>query len=739
MTTSSLVKFVEAPPRFAWSHFQSLSSSLFQKHFSTVGFSGKEHRDLKPANIFLRGGQIEGATLLDFGIARRSLREARAARTQTGRIVGTPEYMAPEQARGAAVILPSADIFSLGCVLFECLTGQPPFLGEHVVAVLTKILFADPPPLRQLQPELPEALEALVSRMLAKEPSIRPPDAAALLTLLDALTAHTDFALPELTRRIVIPLLTVGDSEQQLLTVMLAGERSEIGDAITLAPNESQRLFDRLQAMRSALSGYGAQIECLANGSLVATLLPDSRRVATDQAALAARMALALREHWPGAVIALSTGRGVLRERLPIGEVIDRAAHLLGIQTAPAAGPADDDSVLIDELTAGLLDRRFAITPAGVGIYKLGSERAGTDELRLVLGRATPCVGREAELTALWGALAGCIDESMPRALLVSAAPGAGKSRLRHEFLHRIKSEYNNLLILLGCGEPMSAGSAYAMLGQAIRQLCGIHSSQPPELQRAALRARVSAHLPAAEVTRVAGVLGELCNTPFPDDDSVKLRAARQDPRVMAEQVRLAFLDFLRAECAVQPVLIVLEDLHWGDALTTQLVGSALEELTESPLLVFALARPEVTELFPNLWPRHLQTIRLSGLGRRACERLVQQVLGKQLAPEVTGRLIEQAAGNALYLEETVRPIRPPFFSVAGAVHCFAHGRARHHLPHHRQSCQQVLVSIHIRRRGANSIRCGRTCRLATWIRRSSRRRSDDVRAGGLSDAKRHS
>ena len=136
---------------------------------------GVVHRDLKPSNLFLRHGQVERVTLLDFGIARghgAGLLAPRAGVTQTGHVVGTPEYMAPEQARGDRIIGTAADIFALGSVLYECLTGQPPFLGEHIAALLSKVLFEEPPPVRSLRPEVPDTIEHLVHRMLAKSADV---------------------------------------------------------------------------------------------------------------------------------------------------------------------------------------------------------------------------------------------------------------------------------------------------------------------------------------------------------------------------------------------------------------------------------------------------------------------------------------------------------------------------------------------------------------------------------------
>ena len=114
------------------------------------------------------------------------------------------------------------------------------------------------------------------------------------------------------------------------------------------------------------------------------------------------------------------------------------------------------------------------------------------------------------------------------------------------------------------------------------------------------------------------------------DEGSAALRAARQDAQLMSEQMRRAWEDFLEAEAAVHPVLLVLEDLHWGDLATVQFIDAALRDRCDQPWMVLALARPEVHEVFPRLWAerQNVQEIRLKELGRKAGERLVRQVLG---------------------------------------------------------------------------------------------------------------
>jgi serine/threonine protein kinase/tetratricopeptide (TPR) repeat protein len=610
---------------------------------------GVIHRDLKPSNLFLRQGHPHDVVLLDFGLARHTVPSM--AMTASQMVVGTPGYMAPEQASSQSQLTPSADIFSLGCVLYECLTGQPPFSAPHFVAALAKILFTEPAPLRSVRPELPEALQELLQRMLVKDPGQRLLDASHLLTALEPLRAElgpglTPAALSE------APLPNLADAEQQLVSVLLAAPRSTSSEATN---PQGSRLALR-DAMRALLSPHGAQVELLADGSLVLTLVA-SHGSATDPAALAARCALILQQRWPEAAVVLTTGRGRLNPHLPVGEAMDRAGQLLRQVEVLPASTSPSASVLLDEVTAGLLGPGFQLSRPRSGLFLLHGESLGADESRPLLGKPTPCVGREQELALLELTFNTCLQESVAQAVLVTAPAGMGKSRLRHEFLRRVERHTPRALVLMGRGDPMSAGSAQGLLGQALRRLCGISGVEPLEERRARLAQRIAQHLPEPQALAVAGFLGELCGIPFPDEHSPRLRTARGDPHLLSAQVSRSLVAFLLAECAHQPVLLVLEDLHWGDVLSLRLLEEALRELAEQPFMVLALARPEVVQLFPGAWTRRVQEVPLRGLNRKAGARLVHEVLGPQVPEALIHQLVEQAAGNPLFLEELIRAV----------------------------------------------------------------------------------
>ena len=641
---------------------------------SALHARGGVHRDLKPANLFLEGGEPAQAKLLDFGIARAA---AALAVTSTGTVMGTPGYTAPEQARGAKDVDARADVFALGCVLFECLTGRAAFRGEHVMAVLAKVLLEDPPRLGDVAPDAPVELEALVARLLHKDPARRPRDGGEVRDLLDAINRVT----PAIRRvgPLTPPPSSLGSDEQRFMCLALCtldrgsevrGDprttvTSPVGSEPTLMPDAAPSM-DTLAAL---CRSHGTRLEQLVDGSWVAFAdRAASRAPATDQAAQVARVALALARALDGARVAVAAGRGVQAGRAPVGEVIDRALALVG-----AAGPG---GVAVDPLTAGLLGGGFELRDEA-GVLHLVAEAGDAGPARRVLGRPTPCVGRDRELTALVHLFDEVATEPCARAVLIRGPAGYGKSRLRRELLARLRARGVGFEWLFARGDALHTASPFALAGQVVRHAAGIVDGEPTEVARARLAERVAAVVPAADRERVAAFLGELAHVPA-RGGTAAVDAARRDAVVMGDQLRRAWDDWLAAEADRRPVVLVVEDLHLGDLSSVKLCDSALRNLRERPLLVLALARPEVDLMFPGLWAeRGLVTMTLGELSRKASTRLVHEVLGDELPAAVVARIVDQAGGNAFYLEELCRVVRdgPGSGELPGTVLAMAQAR----------------------------------------------------------------
>lgn len=159
---------------------------------SAAHAKGIVHRDLKPPNIFLGSVEIGGerrehATVLDFGVSKKA--DAETAITQTSAIIGTPRYMAPEQAMGKHDdVGPASDQFALGCIMYEMLTGRRCFGGRDLAEIIHSVCYVDPIPLDQINSELAPAITAAVQRAMAKAPGDRFPSMADFVAALEGRT-----------------------------------------------------------------------------------------------------------------------------------------------------------------------------------------------------------------------------------------------------------------------------------------------------------------------------------------------------------------------------------------------------------------------------------------------------------------------------------------------------------------------------------------------------------------------
>jgi eukaryotic-like serine/threonine-protein kinase len=596
---------------------------------------GVVHRDLKPHNLWLVDGEPARVKVLDFGVARL---DGHSSVSHTA-VIGTPGYMAPEQVRGTFDIDARADVFALGCVLHECLTGRPLFQADHVIGMLAKILLEPVPSLRPTLPELPAFLDSLLTQMLAKPRELRPLDGAAVRRALDARVEPAASA-PRSD--------TLSMAERRTLTLLLIG--SGVGSDGSTPDFEYRTPGIAEQRVRALVAAHGGTLEQLADGTAIVSFAGVDQ-LATDRAARAARCALALAPACPHRPLSLVTGRA--EQQVPLGAAIDRGtATLARVDADEGGGP-----ITIDQLSANLLDARFELAETRHGLLLVG-ERELAHGVRRLLGKATACVGRRFELAALRGTFAACVEERVARAVLVSARPGIGKSRLAAELVEQLQHAHPTLQVWLARGDPLRTGSAFGLLAQLLRARLSLRADDSLARQQACIRERVARGFPLAERERAAAFLGELLAVPFDDLDITPLRTARRDPELMHAQLSRVFVEFVRAELSSGPQLWILEDLHWGDLPSMRFVDAALAELCELPWLVLALARPELLERAPGLWAdRGLSVLHLKPLTPRAGARLVAQALDCSPDDERVAKVVELAAGNAFYLEELARAL----------------------------------------------------------------------------------
>ncbi|MCE9576558.1 MAG: serine/threonine protein kinase [Deltaproteobacteria bacterium] len=323
---------------------------------------GVVHRDIKPANLIAPDGDLARLMVIDFGVARA---QQGTSLTETGASVGTPAYMAPEQVRGERALGPAADVFALGCVLYACLTGRVTFVGKRLLAVHAKIMFWDPPPVDELAPEVPPALAELIARMLAKAPTARPADGAALVALLDALPP---MPADGPRRRLSggahqTPSTRPSREPMRLVSVVVATSAdSLVDDGAPPAVDMSEALRTELE---DTLLAHGAAVDVMPDGAVIASLTEADSE--PEQARAAVRCALTLRRRFPDAMIGVVTDDVRAADEPELVERVMQALAKDAMATVFADAVASDvpeGGIRLDERTAALVEADFAIVRA---------------------------------------------------------------------------------------------------------------------------------------------------------------------------------------------------------------------------------------------------------------------------------------------------------------------------------------------------------------------------------------
>lgn len=404
---------------------------------------GIVHRDIKPSNIFLVGWRLDDIRILDFGIARRVFDSKRF--TKAGSTVGTPMYTAPEQARGQVDIDGRADVFSLGCVLFECLTGEPPFTGESPMEVMAKICIGQPVRLGARRPGFPPELEALINGMLLQDRNKRPGDAGALSVSFSAVSEALE-TISEDREMTPTPAITMlSEVEQRVMCALIVSLPPGGGDTTLL---------------QSAIEPLGGHIDRQLDRSMLVTWT--GQGTLREQAVQVARCALALRTILPRAAMAIATGRASMLAKQSVGPLVDRVANLLG--------PEGSNEIRVDAITLRLLPTRFVIGEVD-GRRQLLEESTALDRPRAIKGQVGPFVGRDRELQALIALYNESVDESVSRAALVLGGPGMGKTRIRHELISALTEQTGVVpQLLIGLGALVRPQTRYPLLGSVLQR-----------------------------------------------------------------------------------------------------------------------------------------------------------------------------------------------------------------------------------------------------------------------------
>lgn len=301
---------------------------------------GLVHRDIKPPNLMVPTSGIEPLKLVDFGLVRKG--EGLWSLTRTGVAVGSPGYMSPEQARGDKTLVPSSDVYALGCVLYLCLTGHRPFPGDHAVAVQAKILAYDPPGPMLRNSEVPPALSALVMRMLSRDQQIRPQTGTEALELLEQIPPTGSTTKTRL--RLRTPSIRFTTPSDSTAEVIIRARTFAIA-ATPLTENEDGEVMEHtpetLKALHELAVAHAANLAVMPDGACAFVARSVDRGL--DRVMPACQLALETARRFPEWVVAMSLGGEAA------DEVVDRVMHLLAAEQMQAYLSQSGGGVRTDE------------------------------------------------------------------------------------------------------------------------------------------------------------------------------------------------------------------------------------------------------------------------------------------------------------------------------------------------------------------------------------------------------
>ncbi len=649
------------------------------------------HRDVKPANIILTADRAP--VLVDFGLA---LDEAQAGGGEKGMVSGTPWYMSPEQTAGTAHRIDGrTDVYSLGVVLYEMLTGRVPFRATNSLELLRQVRDDEPQPPRQLVRDIPPDLERTCMKALAKRQQDRYTTAAdfaedlrrALPPVIEAssrqvrveATAHdsppatpasfrADASTPSSVRR------RVREAERRQVTVLVCGCKLFESEAYLELDAEDQakvlRAFQQ-HCEQAARRFDGTVVQCNEQGLLVCFGYPVAYE---DAARRAAR-----------------SGLGILEDMKALGEEVRREHQLelnpwIGIHTGQAVVEAKEDAIALVGEARNLAVRLEEVAEPGQVICSEASHRLfqggfqctslGPRKIKGVAqpmhlfrveriaavgslieasapAELSPLTGRDHEISLLkdrWEQA----QEGMGQVVLLIGEPGLGKSRLVHTLKEHVlgqmvEGEVHAPVIEWRCSPHFQNTGLYPAIDFYERALA-FGREEPPQARFDRLVHRLEQYDLARPET--VPLWASLLSLPTPDRfPPLSLSPVRQ-----REETFRAMLEWLHMRAARSPVLFVVEDLHWVDPSTLEFLGQFLAEGLHDRILTVLTFRPE----FQTPWPAlaHQTSLALTRLTRRQVGDLMRKKAGGALPEAVVEQIYDRAGGVPLFVEEFTKMVQ---------------------------------------------------------------------------------
>ena len=607
---------------------------------------GYLHGDLKPETIFLDGA-AHTAGFFDFGLARRLVPSAPAATapgeplppTEDGAFAGTAEYMAPEQCAGLADLDARTDLYSLGVLLYEMLTGRPPFFGAST-DVLQAHLSRRPPRPSELAP-VSAALEQVVLRCLAKERERRFETAAALRLALLESRVRREPKTPSVT---TLPAIRVPDR--------------------TAPPAPTRRsvavLFFRSGAnpvtIQKALASFGGQLSSQEGTRFAGVFDPDAGENPVQRARQAAE-GLSAQGLAPAALVDVAT---VTVQRRAGGP----ARYLSPIFSRKDRYPTDDDLPTLLLTTAAVEavpDLPCVPLPGREGLFRRASNTSGRDDITILQHGSGVLVGRGNELAELLESAGLSLVESAPTLVTVLGDRGHGKTHLSAALAQQLRLALPHAHVYAWrAREPVQGdpeGTLRVLLRGALYAARSDLSETGSERDGKALLFELLGPPLASELwPGVAATLGWLA------PGAPELQSWAAAPGALRSLAMRAAGELLAARARRQPLCLMLDDAHFAEETALDALEFATLAESRLPLWVCVLARPGFERIRPSWGTRAARrhVLPLGPLAPESAGELCRTLLrpAEDVPAEALARLAERAQHIPLFLVELVRGLK---------------------------------------------------------------------------------
>jgi len=592
---------------------------------------GFVHCDLKPENILIEDSPLR-ARLVDFGLVRAAGRRTQGDNTGAGAAPGSPDYMSPEQCRNSSKIGVAADIYALGIVFFEMLTGRIPFFGKPA-DVQEAHRSRRPPRLGELAPTA-VALEGVILRCLAKKPSDRFSCIAALrLALQDALNAPVTSA-PKKRARVESQPPKSRSREKRSVAMAFFHSAEDAGQ------------------VNSTLKSLGGHLAHAAASAFVGVFSSESGDNPVNRTLIAARTLLR-RGSCQRAMVDVATVTVQTRtdgERQYFSPLFSRSDRY------PL--PSDPDGAFVTEAAAKVLKdvRGTSLQEHRSGVLRLVDSEGDADPGPITSKLIGPLVGRDDVLQLLCDRAGAAVNSRTPTICTVIAEPGHGKTHLYVALGEELKKIAGAQVIQLRAREP-SAGDANQTIREMLLKLLKIQGgSCSKEAGRRLLVEQLGNELATEVWPGAALALGVVSL------DSTELRPFAAAPGALRSGAARAAGAAMRRWAQGAPLLFILDDAQFTDEAALDALEYATLAEEHSPIWVCVLSRPSFEAARPSWAERCAERSRvvLGPLAQDGASALCRSLLApaENVPAAAIQLLVERTQGVPIQIVELVRALK---------------------------------------------------------------------------------